>query len=73
MPLMLSYKEWIVMFFDAASSSEIRNALKDESLQKLISSIDCSPDPECVSNLISTWLRGIYHAEFCCYFWIGTW
>ncbi|KAM1764852.1 hypothetical protein ACFX11_004057 [Malus domestica] len=29
-----------------ASSSEIRSSLKDENLQKLISSIDCSPDAE---------------------------
>ncbi|XP_062021995.1 uncharacterized protein LOC133738460 [Rosa rugosa] len=29
-----------------ASSSEIRDALKDESLQRLIESIDCSPDAE---------------------------
>lgn len=29
-----------------ASSSELRDALKDESLQKLIQSIDCSPDAE---------------------------
>ncbi|XP_004290030.1 PREDICTED: zinc finger HIT domain-containing protein 3 [Fragaria vesca subsp. vesca] len=29
-----------------ASSSELRDALKDESLQKLIESIDCSPDAE---------------------------
>ncbi|XP_015883402.1 uncharacterized protein LOC107419172 isoform X2 [Ziziphus jujuba] len=29
-----------------ATSSEIRNALKDENLQKLISKIDCSPDAE---------------------------
>ncbi|KAL6214426.1 hypothetical protein ACLB2K_013860 [Fragaria x ananassa] len=32
-----------------ASSSELRDALKDESLQKLIESIDCSPDAENVS------------------------
>ncbi|XP_059626133.1 uncharacterized protein LOC132269109 [Cornus florida] len=29
-----------------ASSSEIRDALKDEELQKLIYNIDCSPDAE---------------------------
>lgn len=29
-----------------ASSSELRDALKDEGLQKLIKSIDCSPDAE---------------------------
>ncbi|XP_050104768.1 uncharacterized protein LOC126584420, partial [Malus sylvestris] len=29
-----------------ASSSETRSSLKDENLQKLISSIDCSPDAE---------------------------
>ncbi|XP_057479812.1 uncharacterized protein LOC130767073 [Actinidia eriantha] len=29
-----------------ASSSEIRDALKDEELQKLIRNIDCSPDAE---------------------------
>ncbi|KAF2292652.1 hypothetical protein GH714_026396 [Hevea brasiliensis] len=28
-----------------ASSSEIRNALKDDNLRKLIQSIDCAPDP----------------------------
>ncbi|KAJ9169714.1 hypothetical protein P3X46_017873 [Hevea brasiliensis] len=28
-----------------ASSSEIRNALKDDNLRKLIHSIDCAPDP----------------------------
>lgn len=35
----------------AASSSEIRDALKDENIQKLICDIDNSPDPENVSNL----------------------
>lgn len=37
------------MFFHAASSSEIRDALKDEELQKLICNIDCSPDAVNVS------------------------
>ncbi|KAG5514692.1 hypothetical protein RHGRI_035924 [Rhododendron griersonianum] len=32
-----------------ASSSEIRDALKDEELQKLICNIDCSPDAVNVS------------------------
>lgn len=39
-------------FLIAASSSEIHSALKDENLQKLISSIDCSPDAEKVSSNI---------------------
>ncbi|CAK7349463.1 unnamed protein product [Dovyalis caffra] len=43
---MLSYEELIIMFFGAASSSEIRDILMDESLQKLICNIDCSADPE---------------------------
>ena len=42
------------MFYHAASSSEVREALKDEHLQKLISDIDSSPDAMNVSAVIPT-------------------
>ena len=40
------------MFSFTASSSEIRDALKDQDLQELINKIDQSPDAENVSTLI---------------------
>lgn len=39
------------MFSFTASSSEIRDALKDQDLQELINKIDQSPDAENVSTL----------------------
>lgn len=49
-----------LLYFHAASSSEIRDALKDEELQKLICNIDCSPDAENVSalSLSLSWQEG---------------
>ncbi|KAH1109054.1 hypothetical protein J1N35_012822 [Gossypium stocksii] len=44
----------ISMFSDAASSNAVREALKDEHLQKLISDIDSSPDALNISDVIST-------------------
>ena len=40
------------MFSFAASSSEIRDALKNQDIQELIHKIDHSPDAENVSTLI---------------------
>lgn len=40
------------MYSFTASSSEIRDALKDQDLQELINKIDQSPDAENVSTLI---------------------
>lgn len=42
------------MFSHAASSNDIRKALEDERLQKLISDIDSSPDALNVSDVIPT-------------------
>lgn len=41
-----------IAFPRAASSSEIRDALKDENLQKIICNIDSSPDVQNVSSSI---------------------
>lgn len=41
-----------IAFPHAASSSEIRDALKDENLQKIICNIDSSPDAQNVSSSI---------------------
>ncbi|KAG2716843.1 hypothetical protein I3760_03G147000 [Carya illinoinensis] len=42
----LKWKVEVLYTRPTASSGEIRDALKDENLQKIIRNIDCSPDAE---------------------------
>lgn len=47
---LLVHQNVLALYF-AASSSEIRDALKDEDLRKLVCAVDSSQDPENVSSV----------------------